>query len=134
MYQGWAARRGMRVLPLAADAGASAFAITGLGAGEILADEAGLHVFEQFGEESRRSPHVARVAVRVHVATWTPSAADAGVPLDVLAARAFAGEPAQDEKIVRQYRFGQSPFVRDATRGYRTGKLDRVLVGDFDLF
>jgi len=25
-------------------------------------------------------------------------------------------------------------LVRDAVRGYRTGRLDRVLAGDFDLF
>jgi hypothetical protein len=27
-----------------------------------------------------------------------------------------------------------TPLVRDATRGYRTGRLDRVLAGDLDLF
>jgi ATP-dependent Clp protease ATP-binding subunit ClpC len=35
---------------------------------------------------------------------------------------------------VRRYRAGESPLVRDAVRGYRTGRLDRVLAGDFDLF
>jgi ATP-dependent Clp protease ATP-binding subunit ClpC len=27
-----------------------------------------------------------------------------------------------------------SPLVRDTARGWRTGRLDRVLAGDFDLF
>jgi ATP-dependent Clp protease ATP-binding subunit ClpC len=27
-----------------------------------------------------------------------------------------------------------APLVRDSVRGYRTGRLDRVLAGDFDLF
>ena len=36
------------------------------------------------------------------------------------------GRPALPEK--------PSPLVRDAVRGYRTGRLDRVIAGDFDLF
>jgi ATP-dependent Clp protease ATP-binding subunit ClpC len=35
--------------------------------------------------------------------------------------------------VVRRYREAPSPLVRDA-RGWRTGRLDRVLAGDFDLF
>ena len=38
------------------------------------------------------------------------------------------GEPA----IVRRYRHEPSPLVRDAS-GMRTGRIDRVLAGDFDL-
>ena len=36
--------------------------------------------------------------------------------------------------VVRRYRFEPTPLVRDAVRGFRTGRLDRVLAGDFDLF
>jgi len=36
--------------------------------------------------------------------------------------------------VVRRYRPEPAPLVRDAIRGYRTGRLDRVLDGDFDLF
>ena len=36
--------------------------------------------------------------------------------------------------IVRRYRPGKAPLVRDSVRGYRTGRLDRVLGGDFDLY
>ena len=35
--------------------------------------------------------------------------------------------------VVRRYREHPSPLVRDSIRGWRTGKLDRVLEGDFDL-
>ena len=35
--------------------------------------------------------------------------------------------------ISRRYRERPSPLVRDARRGWRTGRLDRVLGGDFDL-
>jgi ATP-dependent Clp protease ATP-binding subunit ClpC len=36
--------------------------------------------------------------------------------------------------VVRRYRREPSPLVRDAVRNYRTGLIDRVLGGDFDLF
>ena len=38
------------------------------------------------------------------------------------------------DRVVRRYRERDAPLVRDAGRGYRTGRLDRVLAGDFDLF
>jgi ATP-dependent Clp protease ATP-binding subunit ClpC len=34
---------------------------------------------------------------------------------------------------VRRYREWPSPLVRDGVRGWRTGRLDHVLGGDFDL-
>jgi len=36
-------------------------------------------------------------------------------------------------EIVRRYREEPSPLRRDSVRGWRTGRLDRVLAGDFDL-
>ena len=36
--------------------------------------------------------------------------------------------------VVRRYRLPPDPLVRDSVRGYRTGRIDRVLAGDFDLF
>jgi ATP-dependent Clp protease ATP-binding subunit ClpC len=35
--------------------------------------------------------------------------------------------------VVRRYREEPSPLVRDSARGWRTGRLERVLEGDFDL-
>jgi ATP-dependent Clp protease ATP-binding subunit ClpC len=34
---------------------------------------------------------------------------------------------------VRRYRGTPSPLVRDSVRGWRTGRLERVFAGDFDL-
>jgi len=42
-------------------------------------------------------------------------------------------EPPQPPGIVRRYRREPSPLVRDRARGWRTGRLDAVLGGDFDL-
>jgi hypothetical protein len=35
--------------------------------------------------------------------------------------------------VVRRYRERPSPLVRDAVRGWRTGYIERVLDGNFDL-
>jgi ATP-dependent Clp protease ATP-binding subunit ClpC len=35
---------------------------------------------------------------------------------------------------VRRYREHPAPLVRDAVRGWRTGRAERVFGGDFDLF
>jgi hypothetical protein len=35
--------------------------------------------------------------------------------------------------LVRQYRLLPSPLVRDRLRGWRSGRLERVLDGNFDL-
>ena len=37
-------------------------------------------------------------------------------------------------QIVRRYRERPSPLVRDTIGGWRTGRIDRVLIGDFGLF
>ena len=49
------------------------------------------------------------------------------------AADALAAAPMPAPTIVRRYRGTPSPLVRDAVRGWRTGRLERVLAGDFDL-
>jgi ATP-dependent Clp protease ATP-binding subunit ClpC len=49
------------------------------------------------------------------------------------AARALAADAAPPQSIVRRYREEPSPLVRDSARGWRTGRLERVLDGDFDL-
>jgi ATP-dependent Clp protease ATP-binding subunit ClpC len=35
--------------------------------------------------------------------------------------------------VVRRYRTEPSPLVRDTVREWRTGRLDRVLAGQFDV-
>jgi ATP-dependent Clp protease ATP-binding subunit ClpC len=34
---------------------------------------------------------------------------------------------------VRRYRTAPSPLVRDGVRGWRTGRIERVLGGEFDV-
>ena len=48
----------------------------------------------------------------------------------IAGAAAMPGGPA----IVRRYRLGPAPLVRDRRTGRTTGRLDRVLKGDLDAF
>lgn len=129
MYRSWAARRRMRLEELEQKDGAEAWrwtaAVSGYGAYLLLEAEAGWHVLEhELGGETRRQ----RVRVRL--------AAQPDHPLDdpLSAARAALGRDAStDPRIVRRYREAPSPLVRDAVRGWRTGRIERVWAGDFDL-
>jgi ATP-dependent Clp protease ATP-binding subunit ClpC len=126
MYEAWGRRRGMRVRRLPSDAGRRRLAISGIAAYQILASENGLHVFE--------SPHgerADRVAVQVAVAPATALPPEANLAAQ---ARLALREVPTTTAIVRRYRTGPSPLVRDGVRGWRTGRLDRVLAGEFDVF
>jgi ATP-dependent Clp protease ATP-binding subunit ClpC len=128
MYVSWAHARGMTVERLDAEAGEHVLGVGGLGCGEILGRESGLHVLEHVDEHRDGGKVVDREQVRVLVAPH-PSGADGSATL--VAPAPTGVEPTV---IVRRYRPGRAPLVRDSVRGYRTGRLDRVLAGDFDLF
>ncbi|HEX6853632.1 MAG TPA: AAA family ATPase [Candidatus Polarisedimenticolaceae bacterium] len=126
MYRAWADRRGIQVedLPAPATDGVfrAAFGVAGHGAFSTLSREAGLHVLEIPEGEGRGER---RAIARVRVVPQPDGPADGRAVLDA----AGAGAPS----IVRRYRELPSPLVRDVVAGWRSGKLDRVLAGDFDL-
>jgi ATP-dependent Clp protease ATP-binding subunit ClpC len=128
MYVSWARARGMTIERLDATAGGHELEIDGLGCGEILGRESGLHVLEHVDEHRDGGKAVDREQVRVLVVPG-PSSADGSAAIAPAAATEV--EPTT---IVRRYRPGRASLVRDSVRGYRTGRLDRVLAGDFDLF
>jgi ATP-dependent Clp protease ATP-binding subunit ClpC len=131
MYARWGERRGMRVELVRRKGGETMLAVGGLGAASILAPETGLHMLEVVGEETREGDRpVDRVVVAVDIARQPVGGRHPG---DEHVDAVFLGRSVPTE-IVRRYRPGASPLVRDAVRGYRTGRLDRVLAGDFDLF
>jgi ATP-dependent Clp protease ATP-binding subunit ClpC len=125
MYEAWGRRRGMRVRRLWSD-GNYLLSVSGIGAYQILARENGLHVFES-PRDNRPSE---RVAVSVAVSPVTPAAPDEDTT--ELARLAVAALP-QTTTVVRRYRERPSPLVRDSVREWRTGRLDRVLAGEFDV-
>jgi ATP-dependent Clp protease ATP-binding subunit ClpC len=116
----------MHAEPLAAAAdGVHVLHVGGLGAGVLLERERGLHVFEADDDTPR-------VTIAVDLAARPPETATARDLTAVAEER--LGAAGIGERVVRRYRERDAPLVRDAARGYRTGRLDRVLAGDFDLF
>ncbi|HEX7957149.1 MAG TPA: AAA family ATPase [Pyrinomonadaceae bacterium] len=141
MYRRWAERRGMRFDLVEEHDGARAngaaaeeyralAAVSGYAAYTILRPEAGLHVLETPQDE--KSFNRARAVVRV-VAQPDEPAGRGREALTEQAARALASDTGAPQQIVRRYREEPSPLVRDSARGWRTGRLERVLDGDFDL-
>jgi hypothetical protein len=131
MYVAWGELRGMLVRRLDIEDGGDVFAVSGLGAATILAPEAGIHVLELPGDDEQRT--VDRVAVGVELAPWRPTRGHGDEPPEAAAREALA-EVSVATQVVRRYRYDPSPLVRDSVRRFRTGRLDRVLGGDFDVF
>ncbi len=120
MYMAWAERRNMRVEALEQDAerGVARLAVSGFGALTLLEGEQGLHQFEFDGSDGATR----RVAIAVRVAPDR-----AGHPRPVRLGHD------DDPRIARRYRAEPSPLVRDGVRGWRTGRHDRVMAGEFDV-
>jgi ATP-dependent Clp protease ATP-binding subunit ClpC len=132
MYGQWGRKRRMRVQTLReghpADAQIAVLAVSGFGAHGILHREAGLHVMEVPDASEAFQRLSARVRVAPQPAQPKPAAQS---ELD-FALRCLAAD-AGSNTIVRRYRRLPSPLVRDALAGWRTGRLDQVLGGDFDV-
>ncbi|HYS04420.1 MAG TPA: AAA family ATPase [Candidatus Dormibacteraeota bacterium] len=136
MYRSWAAKRRMRVQVLeerAPDGQPYRFlmAVSGFGAFSILAPEDGLHVLEQ-PEDRPHQFERCRVQVSVVPQPLEP-AGDAPRALRSQAERSLEQHATRNLRVVRSYRRDPSPLVRDGIRHYRTGRIDLVLGGDFDL-
>ena len=125
MYRAWARNRHMQLAELASMAAHDLplLVISGFGAHRLLDKEAGLHVLEQAG----RSRATARVQLAV-----TPLG---DPPPDKLrrALQAALEAAAKPHAVVRRYRSEPSPLVRNMNGAWRTGRLDAVLDGNFDL-
>ncbi len=133
MYQQWARKRRMRHALLdqesPARGKAALLSVSGFGAHGILRREAGLHVLEIPDGEGGFRRRSARVRVAPQPAQPRPPQQSA----TQAALACLAAEPPAATLIVRRYRELPSPLVRDALAGWRTGRLDQVLDGDFDL-
>lgn len=116
MYTDWAGTRGMRVRMIEHDRGQARLRmlVAGFGAWQTLRDERGLHVLER-GDAIPAE----RQRLRVRV-----------IPDGVAG---FVAEADVESRLCRRYQEQPTPLVRDAVRGWRSGRLDRVLGGDFDL-
>jgi ATP-dependent Clp protease ATP-binding subunit ClpC len=129
MYRGWAQRRNMQfeeLAPLQRD-GHPILLVSGFGAHRVLAGEAGLHILER--PEGQGGP--SRITARVCIAP-SPLGDHSAAQLRSALTDAFGKTP-RPSTVVRRYRREPSPLVRNANGSRRTGKLDAVLAGDFDL-
>ncbi len=122
MFAVWAERRRMQFRLLAPGGRVPLLMVSGFGAWRTLSNEAGLHVLEQSDGP--------RVTARVRVAA-DPSESQAAASYAELV-KALGAAPA-GRSIVRRYRQTPAPLVRDSASGGRSGQLDLVLGGDFDL-
>jgi ATP-dependent Clp protease ATP-binding subunit ClpC len=127
MYRGWASKRGMQISAVGTNSSRAApiLLISGFGAYRALEPETGLHVHESDDEGANR------VVARVRVAPAPPGDIPSAAAFEI-ANRALNAIP-RSGTVVRRYRGGRSPLVRDAKRGWRSGKLESVLEGNFDL-
>jgi ATP-dependent Clp protease ATP-binding subunit ClpC len=124
MYRNWATARHMRIREISmGPSRAPVFAIAGFGALRTLRDEAGLHVFEV--KDGTRP--TARIRVCAAPAELGNDQRTVRVIDEVLA------KSEDNTAIVRRYRKDPDPLVRDARKSWRSGKLDAVLAGAFDV-
>ncbi len=133
MYESWARKRRMRSEVLGRHSTDGSYrlvlAISGFGAHTLLSAESGVHVFEVPDGDGRDA--LARRRVRVEVVPQGDRPTHGG-DLRAEAERALAGCGAT-ANVVRVYNLGPSPLVKDRVRHWRTGRVERVLEGDFDL-
>ena len=103
-------------------------AIAGFGSYSILKHETGTHVWEDFPDDNNRK----KIPVNVKV---VPQPVPASKNTSELLAQA-EHQLTQVERratIVRRYQREPSPLVRDRIKGWRTGNINLVLDGNFDL-
>jgi ATP-dependent Clp protease ATP-binding subunit ClpC len=126
MYRAWSGNRHMQTSELdGSRAQLPALVVSGFGAHRVLARECGLHIFELAGNGASRA--TARVRL---VATPLGDVPAHKLQKDIAAALEQAPRPST---VVRRYRRDPAPLVRNADGSWRTGRLDAVLRGDFDL-
>ena len=136
MYLAWAKKRGMKykILQENINSGLHNYtfilAVSGFGAYSILSDENGIHVFEKPKKERTFEKFNVKVTALPQQETVDTVYED----LLVQAQNIFHSAGQSSSKVVRRYRREPSPLVKDNSKNWRTGRIDRVLAGDFDLF
>jgi ATP-dependent Clp protease ATP-binding subunit ClpC len=127
MYRAWAVKRRMQSNEIpggGTDKHQPILTVSGFGAYRILTPEAGLHVFEV--SEGGMGRATARVRLAIVPLGDVPAAKEHKLIVEALE------EAPQVNTVIRRYR-EEPPLVRDAIGKWRTGRLDLVLGGEFDL-
>jgi ATP-dependent Clp protease ATP-binding subunit ClpC len=130
MYRGWSDKRHMQISELPggpAPGDPPVLLISGFGAHRVLQRECGPHVLELADGQGGANRATARVRLAV-----TPLGDVPAAKLPSALRKAFGAAPPLST-VVRRYRGEPSPLVRNADGSWRSGRLDAVLGGDFDL-
>jgi ATP-dependent Clp protease ATP-binding subunit ClpC len=129
MYRAWAGKRNMQLAEIAGERPGDPplLLISGFGAHRCLAQEVGLHVLDLGEDDKRGSRATARVCLTVAPLGDVPETRLRSLLLQALQ------QQSRPQAIVRRYRSDPSPLVRNMNGSGRTGRLDAVLQGDFDL-
>ncbi|OGB63905.1 MAG: hypothetical protein A2Y94_13185 [Caldithrix sp. RBG_13_44_9] len=106
-------------------------AVSGFGSYMILSEENGLHIYEQ-PKNNQRSFQRFNVMVTVQPQPYLPIHGLS--ELVKQAESCFAAIMKRKSNVVRHYRENPSPLVRDHRRNWRSGRIDRIFDGNFDLF
>ncbi len=127
MYRAWADKRNMTLSERTTSFFLPLLTVSGFGACRTLTREAGLHVLDGIESSETTSRMTARV-LTVPVAATEASQAQLRKRLDETFAKLE-----RPKTIVRRYRRSPSPLVRNADGSWRSGRVDEVLGGDFDI-
>ena len=122
MYRRWAAHRGMHASEVE-----ELIVFSGLGAARLLQGETGLHVLD-YEDSDDAGRTIAKVIVKATPLDLPESRSERYAVLAAEIARA-----PQPSTVVRRYRDDTSPLVRDMKQGWRTGRVDLVFDGHFDV-
>jgi ATP-dependent Clp protease ATP-binding subunit ClpC len=129
MYRAWSNSRHMQMTEI--NCGASRdlplLLVSGFGAHRVLSRECGLHVLELAEGGDGASRVTARLRLAISPLGDVPAAK---LPSALIAAFEKAPPPIT---VIRRYRREPAPLVRSANGSWRSGRLDLVLRGDFDL-
>jgi ATP-dependent Clp protease ATP-binding subunit ClpC len=129
MYRDWAENRHMQMSELKGNASDELpiLLVSGFGAHRVLSRECGLHILELTDSNGGTGRATARVRLAVAPLGEVPAARLRRALVEAL------DKAPRLSAVVRRYRGEPSPLVRSADGSWRTGKLDAVLRGDFDL-
>ena len=129
MYRLWCRKRNMQLAEIEPlkSGGPAVLLVSGFGAARALKREAGLHVLER----SEVGQGANRMTARVLVVS-SPLGDISRAQRRTQLTQAFDKAP-RPGTVVRRYRREPSPLVRNADGSWRSGKVEAVLAGDFDI-
>ena len=131
MYASWAKTRNMNMRELKSVDEVSEiaryFSVSGFAAFNILNKESGYHIFEVHHDKSDKvEKHKVKVIV-LPMELEDYRLKDVNTVINRF-------EYQKNQKNTRRYKLQKSPVIKDLKNNWQTGKTDRVLFGDFDLF